>query len=558
MLRSLHIENIAVIKRADLDLDQGFSALTGETGAGKSMIIDSINLLLGNRVQREILRTGESYALVGAVFESLSEPVCRTLEEMGFPIEDGTLMLQRRLQADGRSQTRLNGQTITQGMQREIARLLISIHGQSDSQKLLQKSTHLSLVDDYAQNEALLLSYRQAYSAWRAACKELDALSQDEAELLRRAEMLKFQISDIDALKLKDGEEEALTKERDKLLHIEQINKQVALLLRSLRGGERHGAMDLLARAEGALRSLGGIVDGSEELLSRLCEVTSELEDIAAIAEGYAEDEREDPTARIDRLEGRLEGISRLKRKYGESIAQILAFRERAQAELDTLESSDEIKAELQARARLLKKEAEAIAAQLHAVRVRAAAEITERVGQTLTFLDMPKVQFEIRIAAVELHDQGADDAEFLIATNQGEPLLPMLRIASGGELSRIMLALRSVLNEHSGADTVIFDEIDTGISGKTSRKVGIKLWESAKHAQVLCVTHSAQIASLADAHYRISKAEHEGRAETRVELLSFDERVEEIARILGGLEVTDLQRSAARQMLEEYRRGSS
>ena len=554
MLRSLHIENIAVIRRADVDFESGFSVFTGETGAGKSIIIDSINLLLGNRVSREIIRTGEEYALVSAVFEEIPDAVCATLSEMGFSVEDGSLMLQRRLQADGRSQTRLNGQTITQTVQREVARMLVSIHGQTDSQRLLQKSTHLSLVDEYAALENSLSVYRTSYKAYKDAKGRLEALSRDEAELLRRCEMLRFQIEDIDALKLRAGEEEALEKERDRLSHTEHINKQTALIVRALRGGERSGALDLISRAEGALRSLSGVIDESDELLERLSSAKSEIEDIAALAEGYGEDTSEDPTARIDRIEARLDAISKLKRKYGESVERILAYRERAAEELAALELSDEDKETLQREAAKLKKQAEACAAVLHDKRLIAAREITSRVTEALSFLDMPKVRFEICLTPSELGESGSDDAEFLIATNPGEPLLPMLRIASGGELSRIMLALRSVLNDRSGADTVIFDEIDTGISGKTSRKVGIKLQESAKNAQVLCVTHSAQIASLADVHYRVVKNESGGRAETAVELLGREARVEEIARILGGIQITDLQRDAARQMIEEYK----
>ena len=554
MLRSLHIENIAVVKRADLDFDKGFSVLTGETGAGKSLIIDSINLLLGNRAQRELIRTGEDYALISAVFEELTPSVCESLSELGFPIEDGTLMLQRRLQADGKSQSRLNGQVITQGMQREITRLLISIHGQNDSQRLLQQSAHLTLVDAYAGASALLDEYQTAYRAWRSVKKQIEALTQDEAELLRRAEMLRFQLSDIDAMKLKAGEEEVLIAQRDRLLHSEHINKQIALVLRALRGGERHGAMDLLSRAEGALRSLDGIVEESGELSERLAAVISEIEDVAAVAEGYAEELPSDPTAQIDRIEGRLEGISRLKRKYGGSIEQILAFREAASEELASLESSDEIREKLEKEEKMLRKNAMAFAQTLGQARRDAAAQITRLVTEALGFLDMPKVRFEIRLTPTDLTERGMEDAEFLIATNAGEPLLPMLRIASGGELSRIMLALRSVLNDKASAHTVIFDEIDTGISGKTARKVGIKLWESAKEAQVICVTHSAQIASLADAHYRISKEERNDRAEASVALLDGEGRIEEIARILGGIEITDAQRLAARQMLEEYR----
>jgi DNA repair protein RecN (Recombination protein N) len=281
--------------------------------------------------------------------------------------------------------------------------------------------------------------------------------------------------------------------------------------------------------------------------------VAEELEDIAELANAFTDDDREDPTVRIDRIEGRLEAIAKLKRKYGATVAEVLAFRDRAQARLDELEGAEEHMEELRQEEAKLTREATRIAAELTAVRTRAAGEITARVTESLAFLDMPRVRFEIAVTPTALGARGADDVEFMIATNPGEPLLPMIKIASGGELSRIMLALRSVLNDRDGAATVIFDEIDTGVSGKTSRKIGIMLRGAAKDMQVLCVTHSAQIASLAHSHYLISKQESDGRAETDVLALSQKERVEEIARILGGIQITDAQRHAAREMIEEY-----
>ena len=554
MLRSLHIENIAVIRRVDLELSHGFSVLTGETGAGKSIIIDSINLLLGNRLSRDIIRTGETSATVSAVFEELSPAVCAALADMGFPREDGTLMLQRTVYADGRSKTRLDGQTITQGVQREIARMLVSIHGQSDSQKLLQKSAHADLLDAYARPDAELASYREVYHALKEVRKKIASVEVGEAEKLRLREMLQFQISDIDAMKLKDGEEETLTKERDRLCNLERINRQTELIYRALRGSEKGSAHSLITRAESALLSLSGMVDGAEELADRLAAAASEIEDVAETVISFADDDREDPTARIDRLEGRLEGIAKLKRKYGGSIAEILAFRDRAREQLDELDFSEERMEALQKECEQLTAEATRLAKALTAKRKTAARQITVEVTEALAFLDMPRVRFEINVAPTALGENGADDIEFLIATNAGEPLQPMIRIASGGELSRIMLALRSVINDRDGAATVIFDEVDTGVSGKTSRKIGIKLRETAKSAQVLCVTHSAQIASLADTHYLITKHERDGRAETEVTSLAPNDRVVEIARILGGIHITDAQRDAARDMIEEYR----
>ena len=555
MLTSLHIENIAVIRCADLDLSSGFSALTGETGAGKSMIVDSINLLLGNRTSREMIRSGEASASVSAVFEQLPQNVVAQISDMGFAIEDASLMLSRTITLDGKSQTRLNGRVITQAMQKEIARLLISIQGQADSQTLLQKSKHRELLDAYGTSKNALADYQVAFEELKKCRKEVQSLSQDSAEKLRLSEMLKYQIEDIDAMKLKDGEEEALIKERDRLSDLERINKQTGMICRLLRDSEKGNAYDGIRRAETILQSLNGLVDNTDDLCARLSFAASEIEDVAETVRSHMDDDREDPTERIDRIEGRLEGIAKLKRKYGPDVATILAFRADAAARLEALETSDERLAELQKQVEKLTKNAEKQAAVLRQARKSAAKEIVAKVTESLTFLDMPKVRFEISIQQCELFEYGGDDVEFLIATNPGEPLLPLSKIASGGELSRMMLALRSVLNDHDGVDTVIFDEIDTGVSGKTSRKIGIKLKETAKSGtQVLCVTHSAQIASLADNHYRITKHERGGRAETDVQLLNSNDRIDEIARILGSIEPTEAQRNAAREMIEEYK----
>lgn len=366
--------------------------------------------------------------------------------------------------------------------------------------------------------------------------------------------MLTYQIADIDSVKPKRGEEEALTRERDKLLYAEQINKQTGLAYRALRGGEKTNAYDLVRRAQSAIRSLDGVLDGAEALVERLENALFEIDDVSELVLSTLEEDIGDPTARIDKLEARLDAISKLKRKYGNSIDEILAFRDRAAAQLEELDSSDELRAALEKKATVLEAEARHLAMSLREKRIIAGERITHEVTEALAFLDMPKVRFKVSVNPAELSESGVDDVEFLIATNPGEPLLPMIKIASGGELSRIMLSLRSVLNDREGASTVIFDEVDAGVSGKTSRKIGIKLSEAARSAQVLCVTHSAQIASLADNHFRIVKAERDGRAETEVVLLDEPSRVEEIARILGGIEVTAAQRDAAREMINEYR----
>lgn len=555
MLQSLHIENVAVIRRADIDFSEGLCVLTGETGAGKSLLIDSINALTGGRVNRELIRTGEDKAMISAVFSGLDASSMHALEELGLdlpPCEDA-LMLQRVFSRDGRSTARINGRAVTQSLLREAGALLINIHGQSDNQKLMQKSSHLALLDDYARDDDSLGAYRAVYAEWKALSDKLESLRQDEAERLRTREMLEFQIKDIESAKLRPGEEEKLTERRDRLLYQEKINKQVRLAARALKDSEKSTVLMLLDRAETALSSIASLVPEADSLVSRLDEVRYEAEDIAERVSALCDEDVQDPTAELDKLEGRLDTINRLGRKYGAGVEAILAFRDKSAARLAELDSADERITEYEEKTAALAEQLRSLSADLTAQRRTAAHELAAHTAASLAFLDMPKVRFEVSLKPLgRFGPDGADDVEFLIATNPGEPVQPMIRIASGGELSRIMLAVRSVLNEKYGVGTAIYDEVDTGISGRTARKVGIKLCKIAAASQVICVTHSAQIASLADAHYVIRKNEAGGRAETEVSLLTEDERVDEVARILGGLTLTDSQRANARELIAE------
>lgn len=559
MLRSLHIENVAVIRQLDLDLETGFCVLTGETGAGKSILIDSINLLIGGRTSKELIRTGADSAMISAVFEGLSPDTVRELEALGVASsgEDGdTLMLQRTLSRDGRSTARINGRAVVLSVLKEVGALLINIHGQNDHQKLMQKASHVTLLDAYAGDEAELAAYRDIYEQWKEADTALSRLDRDESERLRLREMLAYQVQDIDAVKLKPGEEEALVAERDRLQHHEEVEKRIRLACRALRDSEKATVYALADRTEDTVEGLCRLLPECEPLLERVRNIKYEAEDIAETLMQMSEDEG-DPTARLDRIEGRLEDIARLKRKYGADVESVLAFRDRAAADLEELDGADERMADYRAARDKWAARLSEQGNKLTDVRRRAAVELGQRVGEALTFLDMPRVRFDVAVRPLgKCGPDGADDVEFLIATNVGEPLHPMVQIASGGELSRIVLAIRSVLNERYGVETSIYDEVDTGVSGRTSRKVGIKLCRMADRSggQVICVTHSAQIASLADAHYRIEKEERDGRAETRVTRLPETERVEEIARILGGLSVTDVQRAAAEELIRERR----
>ena len=553
MIESLHIENIAVVKSLDVDIASGMTVLTGQTGAGKSIIIDSLNLLLGGRADRELIRSGESRAEVSAVFGALSEAAREKLTELGFSAEDGSVMLSRSLTPNA-STARINGRAVTLSVLREIAEMLFNIHGQNDNQQLLDPRNHVRLLDAYADCGALLSEYDAVYRKLLHKRCEIDSLLRDAREQYRMREMLRFQVSEIDQAKLKRGEEEALSELVGRLRNAERIEKSRNLVSKALKGGEKGmGAIYLTERAAGALEAIAENIPEAQDLARRLREVCYELEDVAETVDDVADFGDENPTLKLDRAEGRLDTIERMKKKYGNTVEEVLAFRDDAAARLDLIDHADERREDMEQELLALSNEAEAIARRLHTVRADAASRLRDEVTETLVFLDMPKVRFDISLTPTEDFTAcGRDAVEFLIAANPGEPMMPMAKIASGGELARIMLSLKNVLNRSDGVDTVIFDEIDTGISGKTSRKVGIKLKEIGRESQVICVTHSAQIASLAHNHLYISKREVGERTETALTVLQGEARVGEIARILGGLEITEAQRTAAREMIAE------
>ena len=553
MLQSLHIENIAVIKSLDIDFENGFSVLTGETGAGKSIIIDSINMLSGNRVSRELIRTGEERALVGAVFSELGEEVKSLLVDYGFDAEDSVL-LQRTLTKDGKSVVKLNGRTVTQTIQKDICRLLINIHGQNENQRLMNKSAQLDILDSFAENRELLSEYSSVYRQLSEAKSKLDELNSDQAEKMRMRDVYAFQLEEINSVKLKVGEEEKLEAERNRLGSIEKISEKINLAYRALYAGEKGSVVYLLERSAAALDKIADVLPEVKDFSSRLNDYKYEIEDIALTVREYASD-AENPTERLNKIESRLDAINKLKRKYGNSVEEILAFRDKTVKLLDEIDNCDDIKEDISNEIKRIGKIAVELAECIHERRVAAAEKITVGVMENLKFLDMPKVMFKVAVASgTKLRVDGCDEVDFLIATNAGEPLMLLEKIASGGELSRIMLALKCVLSDKDGVGTVIYDEVDAGISGKTSRKVGIKLKEISRVMQIISVTHSAQIASLADNHYLISKCDVGGRTESSVDLLDNNGRVNEIARILGGINITDSQINTAREMIEEGR----
>ena len=552
MLKNLHIENIAVVKSADIDFSSGFTVLTGETGAGKSVIIDSINMLIGGKVSRDVIRAGESFALAEALFGGVDSAVAERLSELGVDVDDGEILLSHKMTAEGKSTVRINGRAVTKTTLREAGRLLISIHGQNDSKILFDKNAYIDMVDSFGECEAERETYSAIYRELDSYRKKLRDISTDEEQKARERDMLEYQIKDIDSKKLKDGEEEALEAEKIRLSSLEKINKHVNFAERALSGGEKGASASyLLSRASESLNKIADVIPEAAEIAEKLLDMSYEVSDIADRVASFGDDGGEDIDSRLDKIETRLEAISGLKRRYGRDIKSILEFRDKAVARLDDIVLSDEHAVEYEKKIRELEAAAKVAARALTDKRKVAAKQASAKIMETLTYLDMPKVKFEIVLNKTDdFTPSGCDRIEFMVATNPGEPMSPMSEIASGGEMARIMLSLKSVLNEKDGVGTAIYDEIDTGISGKTSRKIGIKLREIARDGQVICVTHSAQIATLADNHFLISKKEVDGRAQTSIRLLEKEERIEEAARILGGINITEAQRQAARDMM--------
>lgn len=559
MLSSIHIENLAVIKSVDIDFSNGFSALTGETGAGKSIIIDSINLLLGKKAEKELIRNGETYAMVSGLFDDISEEIRARFSDIGVEVdEDGSLLIQRRISQDGKSQIKINGRSVSLSVLKSISGSLVNIHGQSDTHALTDSASHVSILDIISSNEGLLAEYSEAFSEYEGIIREIKSITEREQERARYTEILEYQIKDIDDLKLRDGEEEALVDKKVKIKNSERISKQSGFTYKALKGSEKGSVSYLLERSIAALTSISDVIPAFAEYAERLRDCRYQVDDIAEEVYATLEDDEIDPTEKLNAIESRLDKISKIKRKYGLTVADVLAFRDKAYAELEKLKNSDDLLRSLESKEIKAYKKALEIAKKIHQNRLEGAKILEHTVCDTLEFLDMPKVVF---IASVKenydagkhkLSKSGFDTVEFLISANRGLDPKPISKIASGGELARIMLALKSVIADKDGVMTIVFDEIDAGVSGKTARKIGIKMLSLAKSSQLFCVTHSAQIASLADSHYLITKKDVGGQTQTDVRLLDQDGRINELSRILGGINVTEAQREAAIDMLKE------
>lgn len=558
MLRILRIENIAVAREVELELGRGFSVLTGETGAGKSILIDGLTLVLGGRISKDMIRPGEKNASVTAIFSDV-ENILPELDGLGIhPDEEGEITVRRVFSEDGKSSTKINGKSASVSELRELSSLLVNINGQNDTHTALDQSTHIDLLDEYSELDRS--AYSGLYREYLDAVRNLKEIKESLRDRSMMTDILKYQIKEIDAAKLSDPEEEEkLEKLRIKLKDIEKISKYTGIVVRALSQSEKGvTAAYMLEKAQAALEQLGGVMENAQELAEKLESMRYEIIDIAEQASDLIDSDMQNPEEKLDHVEKRLSLISRLEKKYGADISEILSFREEAAKKLDALESGDLAVKEAEAALAKAYEAALAEAERLSGIRSENAKILSDQVGASLKYLDMPKAHFEVKVSRDYssdgkeiLNPNGCDSVCFMFTANPGYPMKELSKVASGGELSRTVLAIKCALAGKQGVDTVIFDEIDTGVSGATSQKIGMKLRELSKHIQVICVTHSPQVASLADAHFFIHKSEKDGKAESFVRLLTDEERISEIARIIGGVTVTDKQIQAAREMLD-------
>ena len=555
MLLSLYIENIAVIRRLSVDFTSGITALTGETGAGKSVILESVKLLLGGKADRELIRYGEETASVSAVFGALGAPAERALSDAGIePDEEGNVQIRRTLTGDGKSRAWINGQPTSLSLLRDVSRYLVDIHGQNENLTLLDEKTYVTTLDGYASLSDRVAEYRAVYQKREEVRRRLAELDRGEAERLRTVEMLRYQIADIDAVDPKPGEDAALEEKEKKIKNREKIVSKTTFVYRALKGAERGSVLFLLDKSTQALEPLIGLIPEIETIHGELSDVRYRVEDAAERVYDLTDADDGDPTALIDKIEGRLDAFSKLKKKYGGTIDEVLRFREEAKKKLADLDASDDTVIELRENERALSADARRLALALHKERKAAAKELEQKITGILLYLDMPKVVFRVEVVdrgENGLKADGCDDVLFVMSANAGDEPRPLSLVASGGELARTFLALKCVLSERALTPTMIFDEIDTGVSGRTARKIGYKLAELSRGTQVFAVTHSAQIASLSDTHLLIYKEEKNGKTETGLRPLDREGRIDELSRILGGLFVTEAQRNAARDMLE-------
>lgn len=549
MLSSLQIENVAVIQKAEVHFKPGLNVLTGETGAGKSILIDSINAILGNRTSKDLVRTGASKAVIRAAFEQVPDAVLNSLEKAGYERSDA-LMLSREITAEGKSTCRINGMPATASVLRELCGGLININGQHDSVGLLNPARHLGILDDYAQNDAEFQEYYVLYRELVRIKRELDAMITDEAEKQRKIDLLSYQVQEIEDAGLTAGEEQTLESRRKILANASAIRDKIAQSYALLSGDdESSGAVDLLGEASHAIDTAAQLDDALAAASSQLLDLYYNAKDVAADLIGRL-DSYDTNDAELDEIEQRLDLIYKLKRKYGDTVEDVIAFGQNAREELEHIQSSQERHDHLQAEKRRLYALAREKAEALTQTRLNAFEALNKRISGTLDFLNMPGVRMTLRHTRGPLASHGQDSIEFYISTNPGEAPKPLAKIASGGELSRITLAIKNAMADKDAVPTVIYDEIDSGVSGKAAGRIGEVLRQSAQGHQILCITHTAQIAALADCHLLIQKNVANDRTYTEIHPLDGEGRVEALARLISGDHVTDISRANAREML--------
>lgn len=547
MLKTLEIENIAVIEKASVDFSAGLNVLTGETGAGKSIVVDSINAILGERTTRELVRHGADYAAVSALFENVNKSVLEALKEMGFEAdEDGSILLYRKISSQGKSSCRINGMPCTVSILKNIGSLLVNIHGQHDSQSLLNPELHYRFIDLLADDESVFSDYRTAFKEFISVRRKLKSLNEDEETKERRLELLNYQINELESADIQPGERDKLTSRRNEIADLENIRTALMDAVYVLGGDDEFGGItgylnDITAKLQQSeslnepAENAAGILDSAEAL----------KQDLENRLESLDIEPQE-----LENIEARLDLLYKLSLKYGSTEEEMLSALEDMKKQRDEILFADKELERLSEEYDVLLEKAVNAAERLSEYRKKTAAKFEKEVCQSLSFLDMPSIKFIVDFKKGKLSSTGFDDISFYISTNPGEPPKPLSKIASGGELSRIMLAIKNIIAGHDTVGTLIFDEIDTGVSGRASRKIGLKLKSVSKDTQVICVTHSAQIASAADTHFLISKHVSDGRTFTDVKPLDFEGRKHELARIMGGLEISEAMLSSAEELL--------
>ena len=552
MLSQLYIENVAVIEKATIEFQKGFNILTGETGAGKSIIIDSMHGILGERTSKDMVRNGAESAFVSGLFTDLTDQAISKLRELGFePEDDGSVLVQRTIQAEGKSTCRINGRPATVSALKELGKTLMNIHGQHESYHLLSPELHIHYIDESGALNTLAKEYRSVYQELKQIQSEIGAYATDEAEKLRRIDLLTYQIEELEQANLRENEKEELMERKTTMMHAEKIASAITAAKAALDGDESFdGVLSTLTAITASLQDSEQYLPALNPIIQKLHELSYGMEDVSeALRE--QESQMEFDASELLEIETRLDLLYRLSIKYGQTTEEMLAFLERCRQELNQINHSEETLIQLNETYEILKEKAIQLAKQLSDKRKKTAEQFTKKVKHELQFLNMPGIEFQVEQERVPLNSNGCDKIQFLISVNPGEPAKPIAKIASGGELSRIMLAIQTVLSAHDDLDTMIFDEVDTGISGSAAQKVGLKLHEVSKYAQVICITHLAQIACLADYHLLIQKQVTNHKTYTQVIPLSKETQTKEIARMIGGEAITPLLLQNAQEMID-------